>query len=165
MLTVLVGVYASLTFGSQVLTQAICPAYNRDLPENNAQVLHWKRTTQNQFRERGHISGVITEVYANHNGHRHFAVRIGKYDEDTIEVIYNEDFGRLGKVAEGMTVKACGDYITSSGGSGPYPKSPDNAIIHWVHMNPQDRGHLPGYVEIDGHLYGQEADRKGRDNN
>lgn len=162
MFILMVAICAPIAFSAQVLKTAVCPAYNFDLPVNNSQVLHWKRTTKNQFRERGHVSGVITEVYPNRNGHRHFSIRIGSYEQDTIEVIYNEDFGRLDKIEEGMRVKACGDYITSTAQSGPYPRSPDDAIIHWVHMNPADRGHLPGYLEINGKMYGQEEDRRRR---
>lgn len=133
-----------------------CPAYDRDLPINNRQVLHWKRTTKNQFRERGHVSGEVIDVYSDKNGHAHFSVQIGRYERDTIEVIYNFDFGRIPKIREGMQVQACGDYITSTAKSGPYPASPDGAILHWVHMNPRDKGHVPGYLMIDGRLYGQE---------
>jgi hypothetical protein len=137
-----------------------CLAYNRDLPENNAQVLHWKRTTKNQFRERGHIVGTITAVFPDHSGHDHIEVTIGSREGDTIEIIYNEDFGEVPNPVLGMNVEACGDYITATQDTGRYPKSPDNAILHWVHMNPKSVGHAAGFLMVDGNLYGQQPDRR-----
>ena len=137
----------------------VCLAYGKPLAINNQQVLHWKRTTPNQFRERANIQGVIVEVYPDKNGHEHFAIQIGKYEEDRIEVIYNQDFGALpDRLQEGSLVQACGDYITSTAPSGPYPASPDGALVHWVHMNPSGRGHDPGFITIDGVLYGQDVE-------
>lgn len=157
MLALLVAVYfAPLAISAQFLKSPVCPTNDSHLPVNNAQILEWKRTTKNQFQQRGHVEGVIVDIYPNHSGHRHFSVQIGRNEEDTIELIYNEDFGRIRRLEEGMKVRACGDYITATAPKGPYPKSPDNAILHWVHMNPRDSGHLPGYVQIDGKMYGQE---------
>jgi len=139
----------------------VCLSYGKPLEVNNAQVLHWKRTTRNQFRERGNVQGKIVEIYSDKNGHDHFSVLIGRKQEDTIEFIYNQDFGALPDLREGMNVQACGDYITATAQSGPYPPSPDGAIIHWIHMNPKGRGHDPGFLMIDGRLYGQEIDKAG----
>lgn len=133
-----------------------CIAYDKPLPENNAQVLHWKRTTQNQYRDRGHILGVIQKVYPDHSGHEHISVNIGKYEEDTVEIIYNSGFGSLPTPDVGMPVEACGDYITSFAKSGPYPASPDGALIHWVHRSPNLKKHLSGFLVVNGVLYGQE---------
>ena len=60
-----------------------------------------------------------------------------------------------------MSIEACGDYITSTAQSGPYPPSPDGAILHWVHMNPAGRGHDAGFLAINGTLYGQDAANAG----
>lgn len=139
-------------FGMQDIPQ--CPAYNTNLSINNDQVLHWKRTTSNQFRERAHVKGPISKLYQDRNGHYHFEINIGRYDDDSLEVIYNQEFGALPDLDLNMTVEACGDYITSTERSGPYPPSPDGAIIHWVHMNPSYRGHPPGFLIINGSLYG-----------
>jgi hypothetical protein len=136
-----------------------CLAYGRPLSVNNDQVLHWKRTTGNQFRERGNIRGVVVEVLPDRRTHDHFTIKIGKRDYDTVEVIYNTDFGQIPDPQIGMVVQACGDYITATAQSGPYPPSPAGAIIHWLHMNPRGRGHDPGFLVMDGVLYGQEADR------
>lgn len=139
----------------------VCPSYGRPLPLNNDQVLHWKRTTPNQFRERGNVKGPITRIFPDATGHNHFEIQIGHRNGETLEVIYNSDFGALPKLAPGMVVQACGDYITATAQSGPYPPSPSGAIIHWVHMNPKGRGHDPGFVTVDGVLYGQDAENAG----
>jgi hypothetical protein len=138
-----------------------CIAYGRPLPVNNAQVLHWKRTTPNQFRERAHIQGTLQTLYADHSGHHHWQVQIGSQTQDTIEVIYNEDFGAIPTPQVGMNIEACGDFITATAQSGPNPPSPDGAIVHWVHMNPSSSGHLPGYLVVDGTLCGQDPSQAG----
>lgn len=131
------------------------------LEVNNEQVLHWMRTTANQYRDRARVRGEVTEVYPDKNGHEHFAIRIGRKDTDTIEIIYNQDFGAVPLVQEGMIVEACGDYITSTAPSGPYPASPDGAIVHWVHRNPKNQGHPHGYLMLDGVLYGADTSNAG----
>lgn len=138
-----------------------CIAYGRNLPINNQQVLHWKRTTPNQFQERGHVIGPITYIFPDRNGHDHFVINIGRTDQDTLEVIYNQDFGVTPEPRIGMMVEACGDYITSTAQSGPYPPSPVGAIIHWVHINPAGRGHDPGFLVMDGILCGQDVSNPG----
>ncbi len=156
----------AIVFGGLATAEATnsppsCPAYGRELPVNNAQVLHWKRTTPNQFRERANITGTVVDVFPDTNGHEHFVIQIGRRAEDTIEVIYNKDFGAMPEPKIGAQVQACGDYITATARSGPYPPSPVGAIIHWVHMNPRGRGHDPGFVMMDGVLYGMDAENAG----
>jgi hypothetical protein len=138
-----------------------CKAYNRDLPINNDQVLHWKRTTKNQFQERGHVKGPVVDTFTDKNRHEHFEIKLGKKDDDTLEVIYNQEFGALPTIQLGMEVEACGDYITSTAQAGPYPPSPSGAIIHWVHFSPKPARHPHGYLVIDGKLYGMETDKAG----
>lgn len=150
---------SSLGFADDVVPQ--CLAYGRPLPINNDQALHWKRTTPNQFQERAHVSGVVSNVYPDKNGHEHFQLNIGKHGEDTVEIIYNQDFGAVPPVRVGTRVEACGDFITSTAQSGPYPPSPDGAIVHWVHMNPKGKGHDAGFLVVDGKLCGQDAEHAG----
>lgn len=138
-----------------------CRAYGHPIPVNNAQVLHFKRTTQNQFRERAHVAGRVVRVYDDRNGHDHFSILIGSREQDTIEVIYNQSFGFAPTPHVGMQVQACGDYITSTAQSGPYPASPDGAIIHWVHKAPDERRHDSGFIVMDGRLYGQDVRNAG----
>jgi hypothetical protein len=138
-----------------------CPAYGHDLPLNNEQVLHWKRTTNNQFQERAHVEGQIVRLFPDATGHHHFEIQIGHGGADTIEVIYNEDFGKLPPLRKGVEVEACGDYITAKAQSGPYPPSPAGAIVHWVHANPDGKGHPPGFLVVDGALCGQDTQNAG----
>jgi hypothetical protein len=133
-----------------------CQANAGVLAVNNAEVIQWKQTTQNQFHSRAHVLGTLTKVFADHSGHHHMEVKIGNGAGDDVEVIYNEAFGAMPALAPGMTVEACGDYITSNAPSGQYPASPDGAIVHWVHKS-NNANHPSGYVVIDGVVCGQNA--------
>ncbi len=130
-----------------------CKAGSRVLPVINEQVLFWKRSTKNQFKDRARVKGVVSRVFPIRGDHNHFEIKIGPNANDTLEVIYNNDFGALPEVESGMDVEACGDYITSNAPS-RYPASPSGAIIHWIHGNPSNEGHEHGYLVIEGILYG-----------
>ena len=162
----------ALAWGPNSNTVPNCPAYalkseNGGNPgsisgNNNSQVLEWKSEAQNQFEARGHVQGQIVRVYPDRNGHEHFAIQIGPNPTDTVEIIYNQDFGPVPAPTVGLPVEACGDYITSVGPSpGPngqtYPASPDGALIHWVHMAPGRSGHNSGYLVVGGVLTGQQG--------
>jgi hypothetical protein len=138
-----------------------CLDKNSPIPVINDQVLDWKTSTANQYRQRAHIAGKIAGIYPNENGHQHFAIQIGSDKTDLIEVIYNTSFGRLPRLSIDMDVEACGDYITSNAQAGPYPPSPVGAIIHWIHRSPNLEKHESGYLMIDGTLYGQDAEKAG----
>lgn len=125
------------------------------LAVNNDTILNWKQTTANQFKARGHILGSLQKIYPDHTGHTHFEVKIGAGNKDTIEVIYNEEFGRMPDLVIGMKVEACGDYITSNKPGRSYPASPDGAILHWVHKA-MGGSHPGGYVTLNGVVYGQQ---------
>jgi hypothetical protein len=133
----------------------ICTANKKAIAIDDQQVLKWKKSTQNQFRARAHVQGTIEQVYSDQTGHDHFAIRIGPAREDLLEVVYNSSFGDLGNLIVGSTVQACGDYITANQPTGRYPVSPAGAIIHWVHQNPNGRGHESGFLVIDGKIFGQ----------
>ena len=135
-------------------TTPLCLSGRQSLPVDNDQVLSWKKTTANQFLGRAHVEGTLIEVYPDRNGHDHFKIQIGPARTDTLEIIYNQEFGALPSMHPGMRIEACGDYITSIAQSGAYPPSPDGAILHWVHKNPRGNGHDSGYVVVDGTLYG-----------
>lgn len=125
------------------------------LPVNNGQVLDWKFNSKNQFKDRGHVQGILTKIYQNKTGHRHLQVQIGDSPRDKVEIIYNESFGKMPEevLRLGANFEVCGDYITSNKRAGGYPASPDGAIIHWVHKSTNNH-HDSGYVMIDGELYG-----------
>ena len=130
------------------------------LPINDAQVVTLKSTTPNQFLTRAHIQGLLQHAYADKTGHNHFEVKIGPRPQDNIEVVYNQSFGPLPTLAPGMTIEACGDYITSDAPTAQYPASPDGAIIHWVHRS--TGGHPGGYVVVNGVLCGQGSGNGGQ---
>jgi hypothetical protein len=133
-----------------------CLDENRqELPVINEQVLRWKAQTPNQYQARARIRGIIRDVYPNRNGHYHFNALIGPKEKDTIEVVYNISFGEVDNIVPGLTVEACGDYITSNAPTQVYQPSPDGAIIHWIHRSPNTRRHLHGYMKINDVLYGQ----------
>jgi hypothetical protein len=150
---------SSLVFATSTSQKDKTPVCQRkqgqSLDINASEVINWKHNTPNKYENRGHIQGSISKLFPNKNGHRHFEVTFqDKTDEDTIEIVYNEDFGALPELQLGMNVEACGDYITATDVSGPYPPSPDGAIIHWVHQNPSGKGHPDGFVIIEGSVYG-----------
>lgn len=128
-----------------------CMDHGKPLAIINAQVLQWKTDTANAFLARARISGVVDQHFPDHSGHRHFSLKIGPQPTDHIEVIYNLSFGKLPVPNIGDKAEACGDYITSISQTGPYPASPDGAIIHWVHQAPN--GHEPGYLILNGVKY------------
>lgn len=133
----------------------LCMGKGQPLPVNNEQVLNWKYNSKNQFKDRGHVQGVLTQIYKNKSGHRHLQVQIGNEARDKVEIIYNESFGKMPTDALrlGASFEVCGDYITSNKRAGRYPASPDGAIIHWVHKS-NSSYHDSGYVMIDGEIYG-----------
>ncbi len=149
------GMLAVLFFGPIVaLAGALpdCLSHGQVLPINNAQILDWKTTTQNQFLARGHIKGVLAHMYPDRNGHTHMEVLLDSTPGHGIEVVYNQSFGPLPTLAPGMTIESCGDYITSNAPTAKYPASPDGAILHWVHRS--GGGHESGYVAVNGVVYG-----------
>jgi hypothetical protein len=131
---------------------------------NNEQVLHWKESTPNLFRDRGFIRGTLVNVYNVNTSHLHLDVYIGGEGGtpgrvSDIEVIYNLSFGSAPAYPHaGSVITACGDYITSTAPSDHYPASPDGGIVHWIHRSPN--GHHPdGFFMIDGMVYGQNNPR------
>jgi hypothetical protein len=124
------------------------------LPIDDANVLQMKVSTQNSFLARAHVAGVISNLYKDATGHKHFQLKIGPQATDSLEVVYNEDFGKASSVSVGAQVEACGDYITSNQ-NGRYRASPDGAIIHWVHRSPDLNRHASGFLMINGSLVGQ----------
>jgi len=144
-------------FTSTALAQGIqcLDDSGRAIPVSNNQVLQWKSTTSNQFLARSHVKGVVMDVYPDHTGHNHFAIDLDSNPRDGLEVVYNTSFGALPAIRVGMTVEACGDYITSNDATSEYPASPMGAIIHWVHRNPSPQGHKSGFLIINGQVYGQ----------
>jgi hypothetical protein len=138
-----------------------CMSRSESVPINDEQALQWKVSTPNQFKARGHISGVLVKEYPEATAHGHMQVRIGPNLTDTIEVIYNEDFGAIPQaIPPGAQIEACGDYITSNEATPQYKPSPDGALIHWLHRSPRPESHDGGFLIIDGSVYGQGFDQR-----
>lgn len=128
-----------------------CTDHGKLLDINNAQVIQWRTSTPNTFTARARIAGVVDKVFADRNGHRHFSLKIGPNPQDHVEVVFNLSFGQMPTAVLGDKAEACGDYITSIAQTGPYPPSPDGAIVHWVHRG--SRSHEAGYVILNGSRY------------
>ncbi|MBC7693703.1 MAG: DUF3465 domain-containing protein [Methylotenera sp.] len=138
-----------------------CISNGQDIGINNAEVIHWKHTTKNQFLARAHVQGTVSKVFPDHSGHKHFEIKLDAGAGETLEIVYNLSFGKLPALAAGMPVEACGDYITSNAATSAYPASPDGAILHWLHGTGKGQGsglataHDAGYLEISDVIYGQ----------
>ena len=131
-----------------------CLDHGSPLQMNDQQVIDWKHTSKNQFHARAHIQGKLTQLYRDKTGHHHFQMQIEATTPDSIEVIYNEDFGTVPPLTVGASIEACGDYITSNQNAGGYSASPDGAIVHWLHKS-TNNSHDSGYLIIDGVVTGQ----------
>jgi hypothetical protein len=146
---------ASTPSGTAGVAPACLDNKGHELPVDNAAMILLKTTTPNQFLARAHVSGKIGNIYPDHNGHNHFEAILGPKAGDSVELIYNQSFGALGRLVPGMTVEACGDFINSDAPTSQYPASPDNAIMHWIHKNPGGHGHASGFLIINGVVDGQ----------
>lgn len=125
---------------------------------DNERVLRFKTTTRNQYLDRGFVKGRVTEAPNVQRGHDHFTISIGPGPKDTLEIIYNREFGAMPNIRVGDEAVVCGDYITSIAQSGHYPPSPEGAIVHWVHFNPGSREgsarHAHGFIMVGANLIG-----------
>lgn len=162
------GILASLltVFASSALAfNDTCMNRNEVMPLNNQQVLQWKFNSgiKSGWQARANVTGIVLSVLPDHSGHDHFIIQIGPRPvQDTIEVIYSQDFGDLPTIQAGMQIHACGDFIKSTQPNGGYPASPAGAIVHWVHANTRGGGHENGYVAVDNVMYGIGPDRGAR---
>ena len=125
------------------------------MPVNNQQPLKWKTTTPNEYHDRAHVTGTVEQVYPDKTGHHHFQLQIGFSSNETVEIIFNEDFGSTPDIQSGMQVEACGDFINQFAPANGYQPSPDGALIHWVHRSNNPSRHPSGYLIIDGQPFGE----------
>ncbi|MFN3455326.1 MAG: hypothetical protein ACK41T_10240 [Pseudobdellovibrio sp.] len=143
----------SLLFAGLLSHATLPPCLDKSgshIPINNEEIINWKKTTQPQFKDRGHAKGTLLKVYNDKTDHDHFQIQIGPESNDVVEIIYNAEFGTLPELKSNMQIEVCGDYITTK--KSGYGASPDGAIIHWVHMS-NSGNHPSGYVTIDGIVY------------
>lgn len=130
---------------------------------NNAQVLSWKESTKDQYHDRALVMGKLVGVLLDRSSHLHLEIDIGgpgapRARNQRIEIVYNKEFGAVTDYRTGSEVYACGDYITTKGGNNP---SVTGAIVHWVHMSPDQGKHSNGFLMIDGKVHGMEAPASG----
>lgn len=151
----------SVAFNAPPASSLKCLSFGKDPIQMNAeQVLLWKTTTKNGFKERGYVKGKVTDLYArsrNSRGgsHTRFAIDIDDAPGGDIEMVFNDEFGPLPNIQIGTMVTACGVYITANERSNL--PSPNGAIIHWLHYNPGDRDggvHPDGFVIYQNRAYG-----------
>ncbi len=152
--------FFGVLFSSLVASAATVPdCYDKDgnvLPIDNQQALGLKTSTPNEYHGRAHVKGTYVQSYKHTKGHTHFEIQIGSGDDDTIEIIYNDDFGKLNSLQDGESVEACGDFINSFKATSQYQPSPDGALMHWLHENPDKSSHPDGYLVIGDQLNGDE---------
>ena len=115
------------------------------LSVDNQRVLGFKFSTPNQFLERARVDGRVVRILSSRPEHDHFEIQIGPKPQDTLEVVFNRDFGSP-QAKVGDEVEACGDYITSNAPTERYQPSPSGAIIHWVHENSRGGAHPDGFL-------------------
>ncbi|MBI4375967.1 MAG: DUF3465 domain-containing protein [Elusimicrobia bacterium] len=136
-----------------------CYSRGQELPIINEQVLVWKRATKNQYKSRAHVLGKIVQVYRDRQSHNHFSISLGPRQGDTVELVFNKDFGVLPELQAGDEVEACGDYITANAPTRRYPASPDGALVHWLHRS-NSRAHDHGFIVLKGRRYGDAPVRR-----
>jgi hypothetical protein len=149
---------ASALFASSSFAQSNIPEClgenNQVLPVDDNATIALKTDTANGQLSRAHAEGPITKIYPNETGHNHFEISLGSAAADTLEVVYDTEFGALPTLEIGMNVEVCGDFINSYAPENGYQASPDGAIIHWIHKTDNDK-HQAGFTIINGGLYGQ----------
>jgi hypothetical protein len=154
--------FLTLIASSASAYNSACMAGNQVMPLNNQQVLAWKFSpnVRSGFTSRANVEGVVLGNFPDHSGHNHFMIQIGPRPvQDTLEVIYSQDFGDLPTIQQGMHVHACGDFIKATQPNGNFPASPAGAIVHWVHVNSRGGSHENGFLAIDNVMYGVGPDR------
>jgi hypothetical protein len=156
-------VLGSIAISSAEAAYPTCLDFDRrPLTVNNDEVLKWKENTPNQYKDRALVVGSLVKVLLDRKSHLHLEMDLtpehGAEDrDDHVEIVYNKEFGSVGKIAPGQEIVACGDYITSVAQSGPFKPSPVGAIVHWVHASNNTERHVHGFLMIGGKMFGQEG--------
>ena len=90
-----------------------CMSKSQALSVNNDQVLSWKADSSiaSGWLSRANVEGTVLGNFPDHSGHNHFLIQIGPTEQDTLEVVYNQEFGALPEIHSGMKAHACGDFI------------------------------------------------------
>ena len=137
-----------------------CLDDGRVLSVDNERVVDLKKNAPLGRAIRAHVSGRVTQVFADRSNHAHFEIELDASKAERLEVVYSEDFGQMPNPSVGAVVQACGDFINAYAKQNGYPPSPSGAIIHWVHQS-NGGPHDSGFVILDNVVYGTGADSKG----
>lgn len=138
----------------------------RAMSPNNEQVIRWKETSRNQYKDRAYVTGKFIKTFQLRKSHFHFGIELdarrtnNNPESNQIEIIYNRSFGDIPEPKAGDKVEICGDYITANAQAGRYQPSPLGAIIHWVHLSRTPNTHSHGFVMINGEQYGDDGEAK-----
>lgn len=159
MLSILFSIVFASSAANAFLENAktpVCLDFSDEISVDNVRALKFKAEQKNGALTRAYLQGKVISNPERQGSHDRFSISIGPKATDTVEVIYNKEFGAMPDVKVGEEVIVCGDFINSFAQTGRYPPSPDGAIIHWVHYNPGDRSaiHEHGFVQFGGDLVG-----------
>lgn len=159
MLSILFSIVFASSSANAFLENAktpVCLDFSDEISIDNSHALRFKSEQKNGALTRAYIQGKVISIPETHGSHDRFSISIGPKSTDTVEVIYNKEFGTMPAVRTGEEVIVCGDFINSFAQTGRYPPSPDGAIIHWVHYNPGNRSaaHEHGFIQFGGDLVG-----------
>src|SRR5262249_43733733 len=125
----------------------------RHLSIDNERALQLKASSPLGKSIRALVSGYVTRVFPDRNGHAHFEIQMTEDPRSNLEVVYSLSFGDMPEPSVGSQVIACGDFINSYAPNNGYPPSPSGALIHWVHRSTSPK-HDSGYVVLDNVVYG-----------
>lgn len=143
-------------FGIQVSAAPACLDNKKPMTYNHEKLLNLRESMPKKFTARAYVRGKIVRVMEDRQNHIHFEVDFDgdfQTSDDRLEVIYNRKFGPVPDFRSGESLIACGDFVID-------PYSPTKAVVHWLHINPHQKGHDHGFLIINGILTGQEASLK-----
>lgn len=143
----------SLAFANRT----ICKSGDDVLPFNEGQVIEWLSSKgQKRFISRAHIQGIIVRMIEDRQNHIHLEVDMDtdlNTKTDRVEVIFNTNFGTLPQFRPNDPIIACGDFVLDK-------YSPLKGVIHWLHLNPKNKGHEHGFLVINGVMVGHKLPPK-----
>lgn len=117
---------------------------------DNHQALNLRDYMENGFKTRALLLGTLVSILENRQGHTHLEIDLDEdfqTSDDRIEVIYNNEYGKLLEIKRGDRLIACGDFIIDAA-------SPYKAIIHWLHKSPNIKRHNDGFLAINNLVFG-----------
>lgn len=129
--------------------------FRQPMEIDNNLPINLKFHTENRYEARVFVSGIFVKLNGSRNKHVKFEIDLDRDMstlDDRLEIIYNEKYGSMPQIQAGVSVLACGDYITANANEDGYEASPQGAIVHWVHPSEFPKAHPHGFLVIDGSL-------------